>query len=102
MQAWPFVGQQLRQEGMKVTRLGPPWLVRDQDKDLSGRVPWLRVWLSPCLCLPPPTSTNSFSSSFKTQLLIIFFRKNPAYPFWARCLHGAPRSQLPMPFHTIW
>lgn len=99
MQAWPCVGQQLRQEGTKVTRLGPPWLVRDQDKDLSGGVPWdseaspwLRVWLSPpCLCLPPPTSTNSFSSSFKTQLLIIFFRKNPAYPFWARCLHGAPR-----------
>ena len=40
MQAWPCVGQQLRQEGMKVTRLGPPWLVRDQDKDLSGGVPW--------------------------------------------------------------
>ena len=84
MQAWPCAGQQLGWEGMEVSRLGPPLLVRDQDRHLSGGVPWdseaspwLRVWLSPpCLCLPPPTptTTNSFSSTFKTQRLIISFR----------------------------
>lgn len=94
MQARPCAGQQLGGEGMEVSRLGPPWLVRDQDRHLSGGVPWdpeaspwLRVWLSPpCLCLPPPTptSTNSFSSSFKTQLLIISFRKVPAPPLWGQ------------------